>query len=112
MKKEDRIKNKIEFDKFIKTTKYVKNSFFIIHYNKKKQDNIRFGIAVGTKIGNAVTRNKLRRRVKEIIKETRNLFQKDLDYIIIVRRDCLNLTYLDMKDNLIKLIKQVKNEKK
>lgn len=105
MKKEDRIKSKVEFDKFIKTTKYFKNSFFVVHYSSKKNDNNRFGIAVGTSIGNAVIRNKLKRRTREIINEIRNLFKKDLDYIIIVRKQCLELTYQEMKENLINLIK-------
>ena len=105
MKKELRIKNKIEFDNFVKNTKYLKNSFFVIHYSKKKQAKTRFGIAVGKSIGNAVKRNKLKRRAKEIIKETINLFQKDLDYIIIIRKRCVELNYNEMKENLIKLIK-------
>ena len=105
MYKEDRIKNKVEFDKFIKTTNYLKNSFFVIHYSSKKYDNNRFGIAVGTNIGNAVIRNKIKRRIREIIKETKNLFQNNLDYIIIVRKQCIELSYHEMKENLISLIK-------
>ena len=113
MKKADRIKNKIEFDKFIKQTKSIKNSFFVVHFALKKLENIRFGIAVGTNVGNAVIRNKLKRRTKEIIKESKNLFKKNLDYIIIVRKQCIKLTYQEMKENLIDLIKLVKeNEEK
>lgn len=105
MKKEDRIKNKQEFDKIIKTTKSIKNQYFVIHKIDKKEKNNRFGIAVGTKVGNAVIRNKLKRRTKEIIREERNLFQNSVDYIIIVRKSCLELNYDQMKNNLIKLIK-------
>lgn len=108
MKKEYRIKNKIEFDNFIKTTKLIKNSFFVIHYAQKKNINSRFGIAVGTSVGNAVVRNKLKRRTKEIIRSSLNLFKKDLDYIIIIRKSCLELNYNEMKENLIELIKLVK----
>ena len=106
MKKEDRIKNKQEFDNLIKSTKYIKNSFFVIHNTQKKQKNSRYGIAVGTSVGNAVIRNKLKRRTREIIKELKNLFQKDLDYIIIVRKSCKEISYQEMKENLISLIKQ------
>ncbi|MDD4187487.1 MAG: ribonuclease P protein component [Bacilli bacterium] len=105
MKKSKRIKNKQEFDKFIKTTKYIKNSFFVLHFSKKVQLENRFGIAVGTSLGNAVTRNLLKRRTKEIIKDSQNLFQKDLDYIIIVRKSCVGLSYQEMKESLINLIK-------
>jgi len=104
MKKEERIKKNQEFDKFIKTTKYNKNAFFILHFNKKKEEKSRFGIAVGTKIGNAVIRNKFKRRVREIINEEKKLFSKDQDYIIIVRKQCLELNYEQMKDKLTQLI--------
>ncbi len=108
MKKADRIKNKIEFDNFIKKTKFVKNAFFIVHFSSKKKENSRFGIAVGTKIGNAVIRNQFKRRIREIIKEERNIFKNNLDYIIIVRKQCTVLTYQKMKEELIQLIKMVK----
>ena len=108
MKNSDRIKNKVEFDKFIKTTKNIKNSFYVLHFSEKKELTSRFGVAVGTSVGNAVKRNLLKRRTKEIIKQSRNLFKKDLDYIIIVRKACIDLSYQDMKENLIKLIKLVK----
>ena len=104
MKKAERIKKKQEFDDFIKKTKYKKNAFFVIHSNKKREEASRFGIAVGTKIGNAVIRNKLKRRVREIINETKNLFQKDQDYIIIVRKQCLDIDYEQMKEKLTELI--------
>ena len=105
MKKRERIKNKEEFDNMIKNTNSKKNSFFIIHTNPKKEMNSRFGIAVGTKVGNAVTRNKLKRQMREIINEERILFENELDYIIIVRKSCLGLNYNQMKMNLIELIK-------
>ena len=112
MKRANTIKKREEFDHIIKKTTSVKNSFYVLHYLKQKEDISRFGIAVGVKVGNAVTRNKLKRRVKEIIKEEKNLFPKNLDYIIIVRKQCLDLNYKQMKERLIELIKQVKIWKK
>jgi len=108
MKKAERIKKHEEFDNFIKKTDSVKNSFYVLHYLKQKEANSRFGIAVGTKVGNAVIRNKLKRQIREIIKEEKNLFPKNLDYIIIVRKQCLDLNFKQMKERLIELIKQVK----
>ena len=104
MKKAERIKKKLEFDKIIKTTKSKKNAFFVVHTTTKKEQISRFGIAVGTKVGNAVMRNKLKRQLREIIHESKNLFSKELDYIIIVRRQCLDLNYKQMKDKLTELI--------
>ena len=105
MKKKERIKSQKEFDGIIKNTNSKKNSFFVIHTNPKKHENSRFGIAAGTKVGNAVIRNKLKRRVREILNEERNIFENELDYIIIVRKSCLDLNYEQMKKRLIELIK-------
>jgi ribonuclease P protein component len=104
MKKRDRIKNKIEFDNFIKNSKSVKNPFFVIHFGNKKENHTRFGIAVGTKLGNAVVRNKFKRQIREIINEEKSLFQNDKDYIIILRKPSLDLNYKEMKEKLIELI--------
>ncbi len=103
MKIDQRIKKSIEFENIIKQNNFQKNKYFVIYYNHKKEDNSRFGIAVGTKVGNAVTRNKIKRQLREIVKEINN----DRDYIIIVRKECLNLNYQQKQENLISLLNKV-----
>lgn len=110
MKQEIRIKNKKEFDNIIKKGKSIKNKYFILYYVEKKEEESRYGIAVGKKIGNAVTRNKIKRQMREIIKLSKKEFQKDKDYIIIIRKESLKLNFLEMQKNLIFLIKKVNNE--
>ncbi|MDD4705765.1 MAG: ribonuclease P protein component [Bacilli bacterium] len=107
MKIDERIKKSIEFDNIIKQGDFQKNKYYVVYYNHKKEDNSRFGIAVGTKIGNAVIRNKLKRQTREIIKEIKIKFKKDQDYIIMIRKDCLNLNYQQKKENLLSLINKV-----
>lgn len=107
MKVAERIKKAQEFDYLIKKGNFQKNNYFVIYYKNKKSINSRFGIAVGTKLGNAVTRNKLKRQIREIIKEIKNKFQKDQDYIIMIRKESLNLNYQEKKENLISLLNRV-----
>lgn len=107
MKIDERIKKSIEFDNIIKQGEFQKNQYYVVYYDYKKEDNTRFGIAVGTKIGNAVTRNKLKRQTREIIKEIKIEFKKDKDYIIMIRKDCLNINYQQKKENLLSLINKV-----
>ena len=73
----------------------------------EKESNInypRVGIAVGKKVGIAVIRNKLKRQLREIITKNKNLFKNKKDYIIIVKRSSLDLTFQQMNDNLVELI--------
>ena len=106
MKKYEIVKEHKQFDDIIATGKYKKNKNFLI-YNKESNLLIpRFGIAVGKKIGNAVTRNKLKRQIRMIINNNKNLFKNGKDYIIIVKRSSLELTFQQMTDSMLELIKE------
>lgn len=104
MKKYEIVKEHHEFDNIIQTGKYKSNKYFVIYNKESKIDNPRFGIAVGKKNGNAVVRNKLKRQVRMIINNNKNMFQKQRDYIIIVKRNVLDLSYQQMEDEFRKLI--------
>ena len=99
MKKFEIIKLHKDFDKIIHNGSYKKNKYYII-YNKERDLSFpKFGIAVGKKLGNAVTRNKVKRQVRMIIKNNR-------DYIIIVKKSVLDISYQQMNEELKGLIEE------
>ena len=67
MKKYEIVKEHTDFDDIIAKGKYRKNNFFVIYNKESNFSYPRFGIAVGKKIGNAVTRNKFKRQIRMII---------------------------------------------
>lgn len=105
MKKYEIVKEHTEFDDIIAKGKYKKNKYFVIYNKESNFSYPRFGIAVGKKIGNAVTRNKFKRQIRMIINNNKNLFKKNEDYIIIVKRSSLDLNFSELNDNLIELVK-------
>jgi len=106
MKKNETIKSKQEFSNLIKNSKYIKNNDYVIYYNENNLEKKRFGIAISKKIGNAVTRNKLKRQTREIIDKLKTLFKNNTDYIIMIRRGCLNTSFKDRLVNLEKILKE------
>ena len=83
MKKKDIVKSKIDFNKIIKTGKSVSNNCFVIYYKDNNIDHSRYGISVGTKLGNAVFRNKYKRKIRMIITTNKNVLEKEnKDYIV------------------------------
>lgn len=106
MKKYEIVKEHYEFDDIIQNGSYKKNNLFIIYNKESKNDFPRFGIAVGKKVGHAVVRNKVKRQVRMIIHNNKNMFKNNKDYIIIVKKDVINHSYQELNDELIKLIER------
>lgn len=113
MKKINIIKKNYDFEKIIKTNKVVRSKYFVLYYKENDNKNYRFGISVGKKLGNAVLRNKYKRRLRSIIDNNQKLYEKDLDYIIILREPSLNLTFLELNERFIEIINKQRglNEK-
>ena len=106
MKKFEIVKEHRVFDKIINNGKFIKNNTFVIYYSKHEENFPKFGMAVGKKIGNAVTRNKYKRIIRNIVDENKFLFKKEYDYIIIIKRKCLEMSFNQINDSLSSLIKE------
>jgi len=106
MKKIDIIKSSDEFTEIINKGKSLKSKYYSIYYRDSNKNN-RYGITIPKKLGIAVLRNKTKRRVKNIIDNNKNAMQNGYDYVIIVKKGILELTFLDMEKELLKLIKNI-----
>ncbi len=107
MKKHEVVKSKIEFNDIIKTCPFQKNTSYVIYIRKKKEVKKRFGIAISKKVGNAVVRNRLKRRVRAIVDELKINFPNNRDYIIMIKKSCVELSFTKMKNDLECLIKEI-----
>ena len=107
MKKINIVKDSKDFDKIIHTGKLLKSKYYILYYINNNNDKYHFGISVGKKISNkAVIRNKLKRRLKSIIDNNKNLYQNNQDYIIIMKRSCIEASFKELEDDFIYIIKK------
>lgn len=106
MKKKNIIQKEQEFTKIINTCPYIKNSYYVIYYKKNKEDN-KYGISVPKKTGKAHIRNKIKRRIKNIIDLNQKNIHKSYDYVIIIRKRLIELNFHQMQENLIALIEKI-----
>ena len=103
MKKIEIIKSSEEYTEIINTSKSKKSKYFSVYY-RKNNNSSRYGITVPKKTGTAVTRNKIKRRVKNIIDNNKKIVHNGYDYVIIIKKGILELTYEEMEKELLKLI--------
>lgn len=102
MKKIYRIKKTSEIDAIFKTRKRVQGKYFNIFYQPNNQ-TFRFAISIGKKYGNAVERNLMKRRIREVI----NYYKENLDsfdFVVVVKKESANLSFQQIKEELTKLL--------
>ena len=98
MKKENILKNSYDFDRIIKSNKPYKYKDYVIYIERKESDKYKFGFSVGKKIGNAVTRNRIKRQLKSIV--DKKDYQNNFNCIIIVGNGILKRNFQEMSENL------------
>ena len=111
MKKRNIVKSKDDFTRIINKKNGSVNKYFII--NKETNNDLipKFGITFVKNMCNAVNRNKLKRQIKSIIDNNKNIYENNKNYIIIIRKDALNKSYKELEDNLISLFNKLKEKK-
>ncbi len=98
-------KNK-DFKRVYSSGKSLASPYLVLYwYTNEKQKN-RYGFSISKKIGKAVVRNKLKRRLKEIIRKNENKIVKGYDMIVIARKPVNKLDFNKLKIDLIKLYRK------
>ena len=68
---------------------------FVLQARKRAEDGpVRLGFTVSKKVGNAVERNRVRRRLREIVRLSGTTdMQRGYDYVLVGRRAALKVPY-------------------
>jgi len=106
------IKKAEEFNNIINNGKKIKGNILSLYYYPSSDNKFYFGIAVGKKHGNAVERNKIKRKLKMIIHDNQNLFSNKYKYIIMIRKDCLNYPHEEWNNDMKFVLEKVDNYEK
>jgi ribonuclease P protein component len=104
MKKEKILRENQKFTEIINKNNSLKNKYYSIYYEKSETN--KYGITIPKKIAKANVRNRIKRRVKNIIVKNEKFIQKNYNYVIIVKKAILELNYSNMEEELIKLMKK------
>ncbi|GAA0467697.1 ribonuclease P protein component [Alkalibacillus silvisoli] len=109
MKKAYRVKKNEEFQQIFKEGHSFANRQLVIYtLNKEGQSHLRVGFSVGKKIGNAVTRNQIKRYLRQAFIDLDPYIKPDYDYIIIARIPTRSMGYHEIKSSLNHLLKKTK----
>ncbi|MCY7866438.1 ribonuclease P protein component [Bacillus spizizenii] len=106
MKKRNRLKKNEDFQKVFKYGTSIANRQFVLYtLDQPENDELRVGLSVSKKIGNAVMRNRIKRLIRQAFLEEKERL-KEKDYIIIARKPASQLTYEETKKSLQHLFRK------
>ena len=100
-----------EFNEIIKNGVCKKNEFYVIHEKENNLKYDRFGISVSKKLGNAVFRNKYKRKLRSIIDNYKKNYNNHKDYIIILRKEAIEKPHEELEKQFFALMNKTKERK-
>ena len=93
MKVRNTLKKNSEFRRLYSRGKSAANAYMAIYCRRNGGACNRLGYTVSTKLGNAVLRNRVRRRLREIVRLNGPRLKSGWDIVIVARRRCVDAAY-------------------
>ena len=104
------VKESKDFKRILDNNKYKASNYFKIFYLNNEYKYSRFGISVSKKLGNAVFRNKYKRKIRAIIDNSKKLYINNKDYIIILRKGAISKSFKELEIDYQSLINSIGKE--
>ena len=79
------------------------NGFLVLYARRNRTGTNRVGITVSKKLGNAVLRNKIRRRIREIYRTNEDELLSGFDLVIVARRGSTQAAYRELEADFLRL---------
>ena len=85
-------------------------TIFFKNLSDKSSKSLNISFVAQKKLGNAVKRNKIKRRLKNIVNRFLkiSIINLDYSYLIIAKKEIINAQFSDIRDTLFKDYKKIK----
>ncbi len=100
MEKINRLKKRKEFNYIFKNGNGQSSEILTLVYINSKLPNYKIGFSVSKKIGNAVTRNKTKRKLKAVFHKISKNVKNGKNYIIVAKPSIANADIQKIEKNL------------
>lgn len=79
------------------------NRYLVLYCRKNHSHENRIGLTTGKKLGKAVTRNRVRRRLREIYRLHEGQFAPGYDIVVVARGQAVEATYQQLEQSYLSL---------
>ena len=82
------------------------NGCLVLYARKNRTSTNRVGITGGKKLGHAVVRNRVRRRLREVYRLNEDKFQPGWDIVVVARTKAINASFQTLTNNYLSLARK------
>lgn len=79
------------------------NGLLVLYARPNRLGINRIGITAGKKLGKAVVRNRVRRRLREVYRLNEDRFQSGWDIVVVARSRCITASFEKLTDSYLSL---------
>ena len=82
------------------------NSYLVLYCRPNHTGTNRVGVTVSKKLGKAVIRNRVRRRLREVYRLNENQFVPGYDIVVVARSRCVKASFSALKEAYLSLAQE------
>lgn len=101
------VKENYEFRRIYRKGKSAVSPQLVIYCQKNRRGHSRLGVSVSTKLGCAVVRNRVRRRIREIYRLNKAKMLPGYDLIVVARVRAVETDYQKLDRTYLRLLEQL-----
>ncbi len=107
MKERHTLKKNSDFKRLYAKGKSAVTPYLVLYCRRNRRGENRLGYTVSTKLGGAVTRNRVRRRLREIVRLRSPELKQGWDLVIVARARCVDGEYARMDAAFLKACREL-----
>ncbi|MCD7919435.1 MAG: ribonuclease P protein component [Clostridiales bacterium] len=102
------LKSNRDFQRLYRRGKSVARPNLVVYASRNRLGRNRLGLTVSTKVGHAVVRNKVRRRIREAYRIHEGQFRQGYDLVVVARVRAASSAYRYLERDLLRAAEQLK----
>jgi ribonuclease P protein component len=106
MDQEIRLRKSADFETVYNDGRSVGNRLLVLFFRRTPGSATRVGLSVSKRVGNSVTRNLVKRRLRAIINSEKGNIAAGVDIVIIAKPGAATIEFSSLRDSLVYLLKR------
>lgn len=106
MNRRHRLRSNQRFQEVRRKGQSVSDRYLVLCFHPNQLEHSRFGFSISKRVGNAVTRNRIKRRLREAVRLKMDRIKPGWDLVFIARNPVRDANYHQMDDACARLLRR------